>query len=389
MRIIKQRPDIRLISWEIKKLYAMPALSIFLLLCLLFNWMIVADSYYDSGYLNYVKEARKTTGSRMGGAFDAQAKKLPPSDYRQTLIDETKGAADIFEQYDPMDTARLLLNGYRIDGWPADALLWKYQQQRQRVQQLDREDVSLDVGAAGMTKHLLDSLFRRLCPAVIAEGILMAVFMALYICGHEQLCGTRPVVCTSRRGRMIQRDKLATGGLCALTVYWFTVAISCLIYTVIWQPGDIWRTSMSTQFYYTGLLSLKLPFIPWKSFTMGTYLAAVLLLGAVTVLIFYISGYCAGLVTRNSYVGFLLVSILSAVNMGLIVQTGNSAQWEAYELLLWSPAALWWSVPLWFTDMGIHGLVPWQECASALFCVAVCSALLLWCFHYFHKKDLY
>lgn len=363
-------------------------LSVFLLLCIAFNITLIAGKRHNFDYVSYVKEARKTTGRQMGAAFDRRAAQLPESGYKQILTEQTKGAVDIFEQYDAAATAQLYQNAFRIKGWVADALEWKYQKQEQRITELDRQDASLDVGAARMTQNLLDILFHQLCRIILAQGLLAAVFAALYICGHEQLHRTWMTVYASKRGRLVQREKLAAGALYAAIAYLAIAAISCTAYAAVWQLGDIWKTNMSTQFYQIRTAIYLLPFIPWATFTVQSYLAAVLALGLAVVLIFYLLGYCGGLLAKNSYAGFLLIFVGAALNFELILVTGDNAQWALYELALWSPAALWGWQPSWFSDMGIQALVPWQECLTTLFCLVSASALVCLGFRHFNKKDL-
>lgn len=377
-----------LLQWEIRKLCGAPMLIVFLLLCIFFNVLLTAGNRYGAGYAAYVKEARKTTGSRLGAAFDARAKTLQESDYKQAFVEETKGAEDIFETYDPKETAQMYIDKFRITGWAADALEWKYQKQERRVTELAVQDASMDAGAAGMTKQLLDVLFWKLCRAVVTEGLLFAVFTALYVCGNEWIYRTQQTVYASRRGRLVQKEKLAAGALFAAAGYLAAAVISCAVFAAVWQLGDIWKTNMSTQFYYVSSMGLELPFVSWVPFTVRGYLAAVLAMGAIAVLVFYGMGYFCGLVMKNSYAGFLVLCAFLALDFELILLAGDHAQWEVYEAALWSPAAFWLLQPLWFSDMGISALVPWQECWTALLCLGVTGILLAAGLRYFYKRDM-
>lgn len=93
--------DKALLGWEIKKICEMPMLFLFIILCILFNAILTASDQYGDDYVSYVKEVRKTAGSRMGEEFDRRVLKLPDEDeYKSVLIEETKGAEDLFEEYD-------------------------------------------------------------------------------------------------------------------------------------------------------------------------------------------------------------------------------------------------------------------------------------------------
>lgn len=377
-----------LVGWEIKKLCTMPMMYIFVLLCIGFNILMILGSRYGEAYVAYVREARQTTGSQMGVRFQEQAKKLPDSEEKELLLRETEGAEDIFETYDAGKTAQLLISRYRVEGWAADALERKYQKQEQRVQELAAQNAAMDVGAAGMTKELFDLLFLQLCRAVITEGMLLAVFAALYICGCEQMERTWQTVYTSKHGRRVQREKFCAGLLYVLAVYGVTAAVSCGAFAGAWKLGGLWDTNMSTQFYFISSMGMKLPFIPWRNFTMRGYLAAVIALGAVVAAVFYLLGYLAGLLAKNSYIGFTVLFVLGALNFEVVMLAGDRGIWGIYEAALWTPVIFWWSHPLWFSDMGMNAVVPWQECLVGALCMVGAAVLLAWGFRRFYRKDM-
>lgn len=377
-----------LAKWEIRKLFEMPMIWIFLLVCIVFNVLLTVRNRYGADYAAYVRDAGKEAGNKLGAAFDRRVEKLPESDYKQILVEETKGAEDIFEDYDTKELLQIYLSKYHVTGWTADALEWKYKLQEQRVKELARQDASMDIAAAGMTEELFRFLFQTLCRAVIIEGVLAAVFMALYISGSEWMARTWPVVYAGRRGRNIIKEKFAAGAFSAVLAYAAIAGISSAVFAAVWQLGDIWKADMSTQFYFISSMGLKLPFISWRTFTLGGYFMATLALGGIVVFVFYGLGYFCGLVMKNSYAGFVVLSASAAFNFELIMLAGSQGLWGLYEAVLWSPAAFLWFQPLWFSDMGISAVVPWQECAVGLFCVVITVLLLTVGFRYFKQKDM-
>lgn len=377
-----------LACWEWKKLCRVPMLYVFFALCIVFNMQLVLEERYGEDYVAYVKQARHDAGSRMGDAFWERVESFSDGEEKERLLRETKGAQDIFEAYDALDTAALIVNKYRMDGWTAAALGHKYQKQARRIQKLAASDASLDVGAAGMTKTIFDALFEKLCRAVLTEGLLLAVFAALFCSGSEQFERTWQLVYTSRRGRSVQREKLLAGLLFAAAMYVLLALVSCAVFAGSWRLGEIWETHMSTQFYDAYSMGIRLPFVPWADFTMRGYLAAVLLLGLVLAVVFYLLGYLAGLLAKNSYAGFAAVFVASALNLEVIMLAGNAGSWGIYEAAMWTPAGVWLLHPLWFTDMGIHAVIPWQECTAAALCLAAAAVLLSCGFCYYNRKDL-
>ena len=378
----------KLVFFEMKKLCEMRMLYVFVLLCIGFNGLLILGNQYGEDYVSYVKEEGQKVGRRRGDEFSGKALQLSDCVEKERLLSETGKATDIFETYDPNKTAKLLIGTYRMEGWPAEALERKYQKQEQRIHELDAADASMDLGAAGMTKTLFEFLFAKLCRAVITEGMLTAVFAALYMSGCEQTERTWQIVYATRRGRMVHREKLLAGFFYTMAVYSVTAQVSYMVFAFVWQLGDIWNTNMSTQFYTISASGMEVPFVPWMDVTLRGYLVAVVMLGAGVAVLFYLLAYLAGLLTKNSLKAFLVLFAAFALNFELIMLAGDAGRWGLYEAALWTPVFFWWSQPLWFSDMGIQAVIPWQECAVGTLCLVAAVLLLVYGFHYFSRKDL-
>lgn len=390
-----------LLKWEIKKIWSLPMISVFFLLCIVFNALLVLNTAGQCGreglgYIRFINSIITVTGNQMGFQFDQKLELLPEFHdiegsclrFRQTLISETKGLTDQFDTCSTSQIGDFLISRYRITGPAADALVKKYAKLQSSADALASRDASLSLSAAGMTKPLLDSLFGTLCRAVITEGILLAILTALYTYGNDRLSRTCPIVYASKTGRHIQLIKAAAGLLASLTAYVLLAAVSVLVFAAVIRPGSIWAASVSSQFHYQNVLGLRLPFITWIPFTTAGYLSAVLALGAAAVTIFYGFGFLSGLTAGNTYKGFLLCFAGFALNFEALVLSGEGGLWMLYEALQWTPAAFWWNQPAWFTDMGISALLPWQESLVAVFCTLFCTGLLLIAFRRFYKEDI-
>ena len=99
-------------------------------------------------------------------------------------------------------------------------------------------------------------------------------------------------------------------------------------------------------------------------------------------------GNVAGLLVNNGYVAFLILLVLAALRFEAALLAGNAGNWAIYEVILWSPVMLWWLQPLWFSDMGIHAVIPWQECVAGALCILLCGLLLALGYRHFYRKDL-
>lgn len=380
-----------LIGWELRKLWSLPMIPVFLALCMAFQLVLILTwryGHWGGEYVQYVEEVTGEAGGLMGREFDQKAAALSSAPYKELLIAQTAGAEDILEDFDTGELAEYYIGKFRMTGAVETALERKYEGLQERIRELAASDASLSLNAAGMTKPLWEELFERLCKILLTQGLLLAVLTALYVCGSEKMNRTACLVYTSHRGRRIQREKAAAGLLSSVLSYGILAGTTVLGFQAAWRPGKIWQASMSSQFYYVGDLGVKLPFVAQLDFTVAGYLAATIFLGLFVVVLFYGLGYCAALFAGNAYQGFLMVLLLVAVNFEGIMITGDSGQWLLYESMQWTPAAFWWNQPVWFSELGASTLVPWQDCKVAVFCMVLCGLALLGAFRHFYNKQL-
>ena len=378
-----------LMKWEIKKIWSVPGISGFLLLCVLFNIFLIAGDDYGVDYVQYVAGASQITGMQMGELFEAQAENLPEHEYKEIFLAETKGKQDIFENYDTAALGDSWIGLYRMSGFVENMLQQKFQKLQARIDELDERDASLNLGAAGMTKILLNGLFSKLFKAVLTEGMLAAILIALYACSNEKMQRTHLLVYSSKRGRYIQKEKFTAALVSAVSAYLALAGSAVLFFAGFWKMGSVWNMDMSSLFYHVNDgLGLKIPFVSWTDFTVAGYLCAMTALGIVVVGISAGLGFFAGLIFQNALTGFLFVIIIIAMNLQMISYAGNSGIWELYELLQWTFAAFWWNQPVWFSELGVSTLLPWQTCHTAVVCLACCVIMLYGSFRYFYKKEL-
>lgn len=378
-----------LMKWEMKKIWSVPGISGFLLLCILFNMFLIAEDDYGVDYVQYVAGVSQVTGMQLGELFEVQAENLPEHEYKEIFLAETKGKQDIFENYNAAALGDSWIGLYRMSGFVENMLHQKFQKLQARIEELDERDASLSLGAAGMTKILLNGLFSKLFKAVLTEGMLAAILIALYACSNEKMQRTHLLVYSSKRGRYIQKEKFTAALVSAVSAYLALAGSSILFFAGFWKMGSVWNMDMSSLFYYVNDgLGLKIPFVSWTDFTVAGYLCAMTVLGTVVVGISAGLGFFAGLIFQNALTGFLFVIIIIAMNLQMISYAGNSGIWEMYELLQWTFAAFWWNQPVWFSELGVSTLLPWQTCHTAVVCLACCVIMLYVSFRYFYKKEL-
>lgn len=339
-------------------------------------------------YVHYINQVTKEIGGQMGEEFDKMVEALPEREEKVRLLAETKGRVDCLEDYQTAEIAAYYIGTFRITGFIANILEHKYKKLQVRVEELARQDASMSLAAAGITNRLLDHLFERLCKTVITQGMLLAIFIALYLCGSEQMNQMHWIVYTTRKGRQIQKEKWVAGIGISLLAYGILAGCMVIGFAGIWQMGEIWDAKMSSQFYTISDLGVSLPFVSCVDFTIRGYLAAVIGMGMVVVILFYNLGYAIGLLIQHTYFGFLVILILVAINFELIMIAGNGGIWGLYEFALWSPVGVWWGSPLWFSELGVSRIVEWQECWVGGIWSGICLGFRWIGLQFFYKKEL-
>ena len=377
-----------LFLWELKKLWSVPMFGIFLVLCMGFNTMLVVDDWYGYEYVSYVSEVAECIGGQMGRGFDRQLAQMPEHEYKQKLISETAGAEDIYENYDTNEILSIIKEMYRLNDREEDLLTLKYEGLQETVTILEKEDAALSLAAAGMTHDLLGSLFQMLCRAIITEGWLLAVLMALYLSCSEGLTRTKHLVYSSKAGRGVQKSKYAASACSAILVYLILAGSGIVLFSLLWDMDTVWGASMSGQFHYRVVGVYRIPFLTWKPFTVKEYLVAMLALGAVVVMIFHAIGFCIGMVIGDVYKGFLTLFSAGLLNFLAYVLAANGKCFGIYQLMQWNPVVLWWKQYKWFTDMDLESLFPWQECLEAVFCGMMAAVIGMICRRWFCRKDI-
>lgn len=374
--------------WEWKKLWSVPMFPVFLILCMAFNVFIATNALYGQKYVSYVSDVTEETGRKMGASFDKKLADSPEQKYKEILMEETKGAKDIFETYRAENIHTLLKNISPLAKGSDGLLTKKYKRLQKSIDLLEKEDASLDVSAAGMTDDLLGSLFERLCRAIITEGWLLAALMAIYLGGCEKLSKTASTVFSTKTGRKLQRIKYAASLFSGLLSYLFLTVSGIGVFCCLWDLGSVWNGSISSQFHHRKISLFQFPFITWKPFTVWEYLAAMMLLGIVVLLVFHAVSFGIGMVSGDAYRSFLVLSGMGVFCFLANVLSGSGTSFLLYQMTEWNPIMFWWNQYKWFTDMDLDSVLPWQECLEAVVCTGMAAGILWLCKRCFNRKDI-
>jgi hypothetical protein len=371
--------------YELKKLLFSPALLVFIVLCLGFNTIISADGwYYD--YSDYVVEASRTTGYRLGTEFEKKTAGLDQSEMRDLLAEDTTGAIDIFDGYETAYIAEAYIRGLGLDGYAADAMREKYAKLQLSVDAKAATDESMTLYFAGATTYKHEGLHENTMLFLLLECVLLAALVVLMSVGYEFQNRTAHTVYATKTGRNIMFHKLfasLTAGLVAFTVL---TSLTLALYFAFNDYGNMWGSSVSSVFHYLNdiLAGGMRPFVTWQSYTVLTYLLATLGVSALLILCFAFMAFTVGILVKNSYIGFMIFLI---INGGCVVFSFIVTGLPQYIAVL-SPVWLWLQRGLWFTDGGSSILWKNFEMLGVSAAFVILAVLCAVSIVFFRKRDI-
>ena len=352
----------RLVVYEWCKLLRLPALWVFLGLCLAFNGLLMGTlSPYDRAFFNDTSADAAVLGQRVDGDFLEGLSALPETENRTMLLQSVTGLEDIFETYDTGDLADFYARVVRSSPLAAEWMTWKYGLLSERVEHLARTDAAMDLYAGPATHGSHQFLFGTLFRAILGESAILAMLGTLYLLGYEGLNHTEGLTCSSRTGRQLRRVKVLAALPASMALYGLLAACTLMPYFLLFDYGGIWSASVSSQFNYYADMLLVRPFLTWGDFTVGQYLAAALALGAALTAVFSLLASVCGTLVRNPYLAALALGVVCFGGMGVISALGELGWWAAYLIACFQPVMVWLACNAWFTELGLTAVLPWQE----------------------------
>lgn len=379
----------RLLAYEWGKLFHLPALWVFLGLCLAFNGLLLGSvTPGDQAFFHQTSQAAETLGVRVGADFVAGLSQLPQTEERDLLLQAVAGLENTFEAYDTDELANFYQSVTEGDPLAQRWMAWKYDLLQGRVEHLADTGAALDLYAGPATHGSHQFLFNTLIRAVVTEGILAGVLSTIWLTGCEGVWRTGGQLCVTRTGRKLWRVKLLAALGADLLLYALLALATLGAYFLLLDYGGLWASSVSSQFnYYSEMFYIR-PYLTWGDFTVGQYLAATLAGGGALTAVFTLLAGALGLLTGHAYAAAIGVVLFCTLSVGAASGLATAGWWTAYLLANFLPVNLWLSLSAWFTEMGLYGAVPWQETAGLAVSLALTGGAALWALGRFHRKDV-
>lgn len=380
-----------LFIYEWRKLFRLPALWGFVLLCLILNWYLIGSDSYRREPFNQVSAVTAQLGQRVDGAFQEKLAAQSPDELRDALAQTAAGMENIYEDYDLAGLSRFYQAQVKKSPLASGWMAWKYRLLEPRVAHLAQTGAAMDLYAGPWNDQTHDSfqfLFGTLLRAVLLEAAVLGALSVLYLLGYEGMFRVGQQVYSSRTGRRLCRTKVLSGMAAGLALYALLALLTLLPYFVLWDYGGVWGASVSSQFNYLNDLFYRRPFFTWADFTVAGYLAAWLALGGCLTGVFCLLGAVCGLLIRNIYLSALALAVICLGLMTAITLCSGLKWWPLYLVLTVQPMVVWLSSGAWFTELGLYGAVPWQETASVGLNLALLGLGTMLALKRFSRKDV-
>lgn len=354
---------LRIIHFEIRKLFEQPMILLFFIVSLLLNTIYIVTAELDQSYFLYVQNVEDKIGGVVTAEFHEQLTNLSNTRELQRLITETTEQENIFQHFSTEELAEEIIEFFQIQGLVAEKMKGKYERLTPVVHELAEELAALEVGAAGETINFFTFIRNRLFRVILGEGLIFAILLGLYGSTSERLTKTDVLVMTTKSGRKTQVSKYIAGLMLTSLFYIMLVILTFGFFNYVHPIRTLWQTSMSTQFhvnvYFPQLL--EIPFIPWLPMTLLNYTILSIVLGGLLIVICHGFNFLVGLWTNHLFRGFIVFVFIYVVLQGLVQIVEQMGWWKLHALLMWHPVSLWNIQGYWFTEMGPYATIPWQE----------------------------
>ena len=343
---------IRLFSYELKKILSVAALWVFVGLCVFFNmWAIPFGSTVE-------------------------------------LDTTTPFHINVFESYNTSEVAEIYISALGLTGRVAEGMRAKFG---------DLQTVADDKAIAGysyspyfgehtyiMHLRMFDNI--GIVGMLLLQGILLSVLVNLQSVGYEQTNHTEHSVYATKTGRRILRYKIAASLVVSALLYAVLSAITLTVYVSVIDYSNVWNSSVSSGFNYLTDAFTARPFATWWSFTVRSYLLASLGVSLGLAICFSLLSAIIGTLSKNGYIGFLVVVLINAVciTLPLVLSVNSFMRYILFHTPIW----LWLNSGLWFTDGGFFTL--WQnfELWGLGFSLLFLAAMCLLAVKKFEKRDI-
>ena len=395
----------KIIGWEVRKIFTDKALWLLLFVCMALVIAAVLPSGYDREGLVSWNALIAQTGTQITPESVEKLESIAREAEEDLAVGRpTLGAYDLFTSSPRLDqinslisTARSVLEteqDFAPDGLiPAAAdneseqtVLEKYRDSaiRARAEQANASG-ERDYFSLGYFLSAREDLFSLVFPLFFAAMILAAGYLTARSASLEFAEGTQQLVYTSRRGRALQRSKLAACLIAVTAVYWACAAVLLGAWLAVCPQGAYLALPFSADPFAPALSRFPVSFAGYMTLQLGMGFLIVL---ALSLLMF-------GLTARG-HSPAIGIAVFCAAGIAMAA-AGLIQQPELFPVAV-NPVSLLFSLSLqgtininsgdWFCYTGKPLSLPHIELISVLLWAALFALLCIAMLRRFQKREV-
>ncbi|WP_214309487.1 hypothetical protein [Bifidobacterium simiarum] len=379
---------------ELRKIATLPMIWGFLVICVALNLMFASlhvASIRDD--IDFVGRTVAVAGTRVDGGFAGRVRHLPESRQREDLLRALEGDVRIPTGHDITELGRRYVDLLYSDerGPLANLMNDKYRTLAEHARAMHDSGMSSDLYLGVASERIHAALFGTVLGGVTWEAIAFAVLAMLYALGRERLARTESTVMSTRFGRRIVPAKMLAAGMIGVCGFLLFVLSAIAPYMTAFADSPIWGMDVSGPFNRATTELGEQPFLTWTRFTFAGYLGASAALSFMLMLTALLLAAVAGTLCRSMAAAFSATGLVMFAAGALPAVCAQNGWWEAYHLIVLIAAGPMHALltrSMWFTDMGLKALVPWQESIETLASAIILAIAVKMACRRFRGKDL-
>lgn len=348
---------------EIKKLMQEKLLIVFIAICFCLN----------VGLCHIHSYARETVGRLSNEDFSQSGDKI---------YDQLDGAALGTAYYNVRYVHSSILNQW---------MKGKYDHLQNSIDILNRKDADLSFYAGEMTPAVHEALFAYQMKALLMECVLFLSLLCLRAFSMERQNETAALIYSSRRGRLIVKDKILANGIAGFLYCTALTLISLTVFFCTWDFSCLWDMNISSSFNYVHEADdafYRKPFITWTSLTVKEYFLYSLLLIVAILVVWWLGSNTIALFASNDlYAALLVAAFFCLPYFGLLIFPRLRLTLPFYWSTLTISTVIYYS-HMWFTDLGHYTLFAYQEVGIVLVHILAAILTIGWGVRFFRRKEL-
>lgn len=221
--------------------------------------------------------------------------------YTSSAIDKIKA----FESLDIMAMAEGSIYDYNLSGKAAQKVRENYSELVPRFEQLKLNGEHKNIYFIGDLYKTHSLLYRNIMVKVLFEIIIFVLLMVSFLINYERDNKTIDLVCTTRRGRDLVKDKLLVA-LCVTIIGTIVIlGITLIMYFIVFDYSAVMNVPISSA------LNWELtPTISWFNITIVQYLALAIVAVFILATIFALITFVICSILKSSYKTFFVFFIL-------------------------------------------------------------------------------